>query len=131
MKHLSTNVLLPNRNLSMTKSNRIISSILSRPHVWDKSRAKQQFSSVRNDCSLFSRLYISCQTHKGDLDKFFAHENQAPPPSPSNIGKLRLRNKSDVVSCLEELVRTSKGDDFADIHQGPSLLMLLHWMAQS
>jgi len=25
---------------------------------------------VRNDCSLFSRLYISCQTRSGDLDMF-------------------------------------------------------------
>ena len=51
-------------------------------------------------------MYISCQTREGDLDEFFAHENQACPSSISNMGKLRLGTKSDIVSCLEQLVST-------------------------
>ena len=32
------------------------------------------FTSVKSDCALFSRLYISCQTRDGNLDNFFRHE---------------------------------------------------------
>lgn len=42
----------------------------------EKWRAQQQLSSTKNDCSLFSRLYIACQVCDGDLDDFFQHENQ-------------------------------------------------------
>lgn len=35
------------------------------------SKTKQQLSSARNDCLLFSKLYISCQTREGNLDEFF------------------------------------------------------------
>lgn len=80
--------------------------LFSRPPARDKSRAKLLLSSVKSDCSLFSSLYISCQRRDGDLDEFFAHENQACPPSLSNMGKLRLGTKSDLVSCLEDLVPT-------------------------
>ena len=51
------------------------------------SKTKQQLSSARNDCLLFSRLYISCQTREGNLDEFFQHENQSCPPSLSQDGK--------------------------------------------
>ena len=43
--------------------------LFSRPLVRDKSRAKEHLSSVKKDCSLFSRLYISCQTREGDLTR--------------------------------------------------------------
>ncbi|KAG7163702.1 Retinol dehydrogenase 7-like [Homarus americanus] len=69
-----------------------------------KSRTKHQLSSVKTDCSLFSSLYISCQTWDGDFDEFFAHENQACPPSLSSMGKLRLGTNSDLVYCLAELI---------------------------
>lgn len=62
-------------------------------------------SSLKNDCSLFSRLFIASQIRDGDLDEFFAHENQAYPPALSNMGKMRLGTKSDMVGCLEDLVR--------------------------
>ncbi len=52
--------------------------------------------------SLFSRLYIACQSRDGDLDDFFRHENQVCPPSLSNFGKLRQgTTKADILSCLE------------------------------
>ena len=34
------------------------------------SKTKQQLPSTRNDCLLFSRLCISCQTREGNLDEF-------------------------------------------------------------
>ncbi len=78
--------------------------LFSRPPVREKSKSKQQLLSLKNDCSLFSSLYISCQRRDGDLDDFFKHENQACPPSLSSMGKLRLGTKSDIVSCLENLI---------------------------
>ncbi|KAG0717220.1 hypothetical protein GWK47_008187 [Chionoecetes opilio] len=47
------------------------------------------------------RLYIASQTRDGDLAEFFRHENQACPPSLSQLGKLRLGTKSDLLMCLE------------------------------
>ncbi len=35
---------------------------------------------------------------------FFSHENQACPPSISQLGQLRTGTKSDLVHCLETLV---------------------------
>jgi len=35
------------------------------------------------------------------LDTFFAHENQATPPSLSLGGKIRPSTKSDLLHCLE------------------------------
>ena len=68
------------------------------------SRATQQLSSMKRDCSLFSRLYISCQTRNGDLDEFFKHENQGCPPSLSDQGNLRLpKKKSELTECLQAL----------------------------
>ena len=47
------------------------------------TKAAQQLLLLKRDCSLFSRLYISCQTRTGDSDEFFPHENQERPPSLS------------------------------------------------
>ena len=57
----------------------------------------------RSDRSLFSRLYISCQTRDGNLEEFFKHENQAFPPSISQEGEIRTGTKSDLLQCLESL----------------------------
>ena len=97
--------------------------LFSRPPVREKSRAKHQLSSLKSDCSLFSSLYISCQTRDGDLDQFFTHENQACPPSLSNMGKLRLGTKSDILSCLEKLVPTltPTDDSMPDVQPCPSM----------
>lgn len=66
------------------------------------SKTSQQIASLKSDCSLFSRLYISCQTRGGDLDEFFELENQACPPALSHFGKLRIpTKKSELAECLE------------------------------
>ena len=68
------------------------------------TKASQQLTSAKNDCSLFSRLYISCQTRKGNLDEFFEHENAPCPPSLSQNGRIRVpQKKSDLADCLESL----------------------------
>ena len=85
-----------------TKRNNI--SLFNRPPVRKKSKAQLHLSSIKNDCSLFSRLYIASQVRDGDLDAFFEHENQACPSALSQVGNIRLGKKSDVVSCLEDMI---------------------------
>ena len=46
-------------------------SLFSRPSPREKSRASLQVSSLKNDVSLFSRLYIACQSRDGNHDDFF------------------------------------------------------------
>jgi hypothetical protein len=58
---------------------------------------------MKNDCSLFSRLYISSQIGTGDLDKFFRYENQARSPALTHIGIMRTDTKSDLLGYLEDL----------------------------
>ncbi|PIK38150.1 hypothetical protein BSL78_25015 [Apostichopus japonicus] len=53
--------------------------LFSRPPVRLKSSSKLQVSSLKSDVSLFSRLYIACQSRDGDLDDFFRHENGMSP----------------------------------------------------
>jgi len=81
-------------------------ALFSRPPVREKTKSQLQLASLKNDCSLFSRLYVASQVRNGNLDKFFKHENQAYPPALSQNGKLRTGTKSDLVSCLEELVNS-------------------------
>ena len=76
-------------------------ALFSNPSAKSPSKQKMQVAALKNDCYLFSRLYVSCQTRTGDLDKFFAHENQAAPPSLSLGGKIRLGTKADLLNCLE------------------------------
>ena len=63
--------------------------LFSRPPVREKSSKQLQLSSLKNNCSLFSRLYIAFQICNGYLDEFFQHENQACPPALSHMGGLR------------------------------------------
>ena len=60
------------------KRNKI--TLLKKSMEATKAKEKQMVSGLRNDCSLFSRLYVSCQIRSGNLEDFFQHENQAFPP---------------------------------------------------
>ena len=58
--------------------------------------------------SLFSRLYIVCQSRDGDLDDFFfSMRTKNVLPSLSNLGKLRQGTKGDLLSCLENSIQTT------------------------
>jgi len=74
--------------------------LFSRPPVKAQSKQKMQLAALKSDCSLFSRLYVSCQTRNGDLDQFFSHENQAAPPSLAESGRMRLGTKADLLRCI-------------------------------
>ena len=79
-------------------------SFFETPAKKKSSKAQLQLSSMKSDCSLFSRLFIACQIRSGDLDEFFKHKNQACPPSIADDRHLRLlRQKSELASSLQLL----------------------------
>jgi len=82
--------------------------LFSRPPVREKTKSELQVTSLRNDCSLFSPLYIASQVRNGNLDEFFEHENQAYPPVLAQNGNLRSGSKLDQVGCLEDLVTSQE-----------------------
>ena len=81
--------------------------LFSRPLPRTKSKSSLQVSTLKSDVSLFSRLFIACQSRDGDLDEFFRHENQQFPPSLSNFGKLRHGTKADLLSCLKNYSKSA------------------------
>ena len=76
--------------------------LFSWPPVKEKSQRQLQLKFLKSDCSLFSRMYIASQICNGDLDEFFKHENQSHPPSLSQLGRLRIGTKSDLLRCLDD-----------------------------
>ena len=76
-------------------------------HVFTRSPQKQKskVATMKEDCSLFSRLYIACQSREGNLEDFFKHENQPWPPALSKGGSLRSGNKADLLVELEALAQ--------------------------
>jgi len=68
-----------------------------------QSKNQQQLASIKNDCELFARLYIGCQTRDGNLEEFFRHENQTCFPALSDGGNLFTGTKNDLITCLEKV----------------------------
>ena len=62
-------------------------------------------TSLKQDCTLFSNLFILCQTRQLDLDEFFKHENQACPPAINTDGELYTGTKSDLVTILKDVCK--------------------------
>ncbi|CAC5423003.1 unnamed protein product [Mytilus coruscus] len=80
-------------------------ALFSTPIEKKRTSAQGKISSLKSDLSLFSRLYIACQSRGSDLDEFFEHENQKNPPSLSQNGTIRQCDKSDLSrKCLEPLI---------------------------
>ena len=67
------------------------------------SLKKQEKSTIaKNNVTLCSRMYISCQTREGNLKNFFSQENQTTPPSLSENEHLRpAKSKSSIIKCIE------------------------------
>lgn len=72
------------------------------------SKVSQKLKLLKNDCQLFSRLYIGTTNRSANLDEFFEHENQPFPISISDNGHLRLGSKSDILNCLENLCEAAE-----------------------
>ena len=67
-----------------------------------KQNKQSKENKLKQDCVLFSNLFVMCQTRQLDLEDFFRHENQASPPSISNDGELYRSTKSDLVTVLKD-----------------------------
>lgn len=67
-----------------------------------KSTSKEK--TLKDSCQLFSRLFISCQTRKCDLQEFFKHENQPYPAALSDGGDLHACQKSQLTDILQSHV---------------------------
>ena len=68
-----------------------------------KSSDKIQIASLKSNCSLSARIYVSCQVCDGDLEAFFFYDNQSFPPALIQFGQLRSGTKSDLLQCLEKI----------------------------
>eukprot|EP00745_Piridium_sociabile_P012394 TRINITY_DN190_c0_g1_i6.p1 TRINITY_DN190_c0_g1~~TRINITY_DN190_c0_g1_i6.p1 ORF type:complete len:743 (+),score=169.21 TRINITY_DN190_c0_g1_i6:247-2475(+) len=75
-----------------------------------KGKRKQSdgVSLLKDDVSLFSRLYIVAQNRDTDMGTFFQHENHPHPPSLSERGTLRQGKKSDLIGILVEETQNSQ-----------------------
>ncbi|KAJ8387985.1 hypothetical protein AAFF_G00147760 [Aldrovandia affinis] len=69
---------------------------------------------LKEDCQLFSKLFISCQSRECDLKEFFRHENQSHPAALSDGGKLHTCQKSHLTTILESQVTTPEAEPDAD-----------------
>ena len=69
---------------------------------------------LKDDCHLFSRLFISCQNRQCDLQEFFKYENQSAPGSLSDNGRLRMCQKSQLTEILQALVTLPDSEPKAD-----------------
>ena len=88
-------------------------ALFSTPQAKQRSRSKEQVASLKTNCTLFfSRLYMACQARQCNHDSFFEHENQACPPSISDMGQRWQGSKSDQMEYL------TKSSQPACIHLG-------------
>ena len=83
-------------------------ALFSTPQAKQRSRSKGQAASLKTNYTLFSRLYTACKARQCNLDSFFEHENQACPPSISDMGQLRQGSKSDLIGMSSKVLTTSK-----------------------
>ena len=90
-------------------------ALFSCPQVKTKSLQKQQIATLKQNCTLFSQSYVSCQVRDGDLDSFFRHENQSYPPSLSKFGSLRMGSKSQLLPILEDLAPVREESPEVDV----------------
>lgn len=77
--------------------------LLNNSNKKSKTKEQSQVLALKNDCALFSRLYIACQCRDRNLDEFFKFENQPWPPALAQNDQLRGGQKADLVKCLESV----------------------------
>ena len=63
--------------------------LLSSHPLKSKSKEKRHVALLKQNVTLFSQLYVSCQVRDGNLNTFFSPENQDFPPSLSTYGDIR------------------------------------------
>ena len=80
-------------------------------HKGKVNASKKQMKVMKNDVSLFSRLYIASQIRESNLGLFFSHENQPFPPALSQFGELFQGSKSDLLRCLPTCTQPVESPD--------------------
>lgn len=65
-----------------------------------QAKKKAQVASLKEDCSLFSRLYIACQCRDGNFEEF-EYEDQLWQLVLSQMDQVRGGQKAYLVKCLE------------------------------
>ncbi len=104
-------------------------ALFKRPFPKKNTKKKEAFASLKSDCNLFSQLYIASKFRDGNLEEFFAHENQSWPPSLSEHGKLRLpAKKSDILGFMAQDASIDSPPHLfhAKIFDGPVIVHTLH-----
>jgi hypothetical protein len=92
---------------------------------------KLRITDLRHDSHMFCKLYVAIQTRDGNVDDFFAHENNKYPPAISEGGQLRAaKTKSDILTCLMDYADhspsvTSNPSQSALIIDGAALVHML------
>ena len=66
---------------------------------------------MKEDCQLFSKLFISSQNR----EEFFRHENQPFPASLSDGGRLHVCQKLQLAAILEEKVKLPDTEPTTDV----------------
>lgn len=89
--------------------------LFSRKPTPAESTGKSKLIGMKEDCQLFSRLFISCQSRQCDLNEFFRHENQNTPPSLSQKGSLNMGTKSELMKLLEAHAEIPDSEPTADV----------------
>jgi len=93
----------------------------------DKLRTIAKKKMLKEDCRVFSKLFISCQNRECDLHDFFHHENQSSLASLSDGGRLHVCQKSQLATVLEGKVTLPDAEPVTDaiIIDGSALVSTL------
>ena len=70
---------------------------------------------LKQDCQLFSKLFVLCQSRECDLKDFFRHENHPFPAALSDGSNLYSCQKSQLGVVLESLVTIPDTEREADV----------------
>ncbi|KAK4304447.1 hypothetical protein Pmani_023602 [Petrolisthes manimaculis] len=74
----------------------------------DETSTDMKQKIMKDDCALFSKLFISCQARECDLNDFFKHENQPFPAALSDGGRLHACQKAQLANILEDTATHSE-----------------------
>ena len=81
--------------------------------------------STKDDMHLLGQLYISLQVREGHADSLFEVEYLDAPPSLSKNGKLRSRQTSDLVYCLQTDSPSDYGEADVKLIDGANMVHAL------
>ncbi len=70
---------------------------------------------LKEDCQLFSKMFISCQKRECNLHEFFSHENQPIPASLSDVGRFHACQKSQLAAMLKGKVTLPVAEPETDV----------------